>query len=122
MAFFSASVSPTLVIPNNSDKYNISNFFLIFRIENEGSAVKEGEEVTLVGFRGVPLEPVCPEDRKIKTVTAFIYGPKLTNKGFVESFYGEAKDKCDGNESCSLEFEDTGRFLRYRLYTYRCVE
>ncbi|XP_953921.1 uncharacterized protein TA06030 [Theileria annulata] len=95
---------------------------VLFCIQTDGSAVKENEEVTLVGFKGVPLEPACPEDRKIQTLTAFTYGPKLTNKGFVDSFLGEARNKCDGNEHCSLDFEDTGRFFRYRIYTYKCVQ
>ncbi|BAM39345.1 conserved hypothetical protein [Theileria orientalis strain Shintoku] len=94
----------------------------LFCIEKTGSPVQDGEVVSLVGFKGLDIEPRCPEDRKIQTVTAFELSSPLVNKGLINSFYDEASKKCDGHEQCSLSVTDEGRFKKYRVFTYKCVE
>ncbi|UVC49518.1 hypothetical protein MACK_003356 [Theileria orientalis] len=94
----------------------------LFCIEKTGSPVQDGEVVSLIGFKGLDIEPRCPEDRKILTVTAFELSSPLVNKGLINSFYDEASKKCDGHEQCSLSVTDQGRFKKYRVYTYKCVE
>ncbi|UKJ88237.1 hypothetical protein MACJ_000681 [Theileria orientalis] len=95
---------------------------VFFCREKTGSPVQEGETVSLLGFRGSDIEPRCPEDRKIHTVTAFELSAPTVDKGLMNSFYDEASKKCDGNEKCTISVTDEGRFKKYRVYTYKCVE